>query len=54
MRSLPRYIASSDFDDLIELALANGDKEWFLDLVQRKKELEKAEAEVRRDLGFED
>ncbi|WP_168735605.1 hypothetical protein [Cohnella fermenti] len=45
MQPLPRYIASSDFDDLMELALADGDKEWFLDLVQRKKE--------RRDHGFE-
>lgn len=40
MQPLPRYITSSDFDDLIELASAKGDKEWFLDLVQRNKELE--------------
>lgn len=52
MQPLPIYMALSDFDDLIELALANGDKEWFLELVRRRKELEEVETKVRRDLGF--
>ncbi|WP_164779513.1 hypothetical protein [Paenibacillus kobensis] len=54
MQPLPRHIRSFDYDELIELALAIRDKEWFLDLTYRKKELKAAEEEVRRDFGFVD
>jgi hypothetical protein len=54
MQPLPRHIKSCDYDELIELALAIKDKEWFLDLTHRKKKLEAAEEEVRRDFGFVD
>ncbi|MNG19102.1 hypothetical protein D3C84_1032260 [compost metagenome] len=54
MIPLPRHIKSCDYDELIELALAIKDKEWFLELAQRKKELEAVEKEVRRDFGFID
>jgi len=54
MKPLPRHIRSCDYDELIEQALAIMDKEWFLDLTRRKKELEAAEEEVRRDFGFID
>ncbi len=52
MKPQPRHIKSSDYDDLIEHALAMGDNEWFTDLINRKKKLEVAEEEVRRDFGF--
>jgi hypothetical protein len=47
MKPQPRHIKSSDYDDLIEHALAMGDEEWFTDLIFRKKKLEVAEEEVQ-------
>ncbi|EFM12533.1 hypothetical protein PaecuDRAFT_0044 [Paenibacillus curdlanolyticus YK9] len=54
MQTLTRHIKSCDYDELIELALAIKDKHWFLDLTQRKKELEAAEGEFRRDFAYVD
>lgn len=48
----PRTIASKDYGELIEHALAMKDKEWFEELVRKKKELQALEKEVRRDIGM--
>jgi hypothetical protein len=47
-------IVSKDYDALIEQALAMNDKEWFEELVGKKKELQAAEEEVRKDIGLID
>jgi len=47
-----RFIASGDYDVLIEQALIMKDKQWFEELVKKKQELRQLEEEVRNDLGF--
>ena len=48
-----RFIASGDYDALIEQALIMKDKQWFEELVKKKQELRQLEEEVRNDLRFE-
>jgi|GEM_PF-1393419 len=47
-----RFVASGDYDALIELALIMKDKQWFEELVKKKQKLRQLEEEVRNDLGF--
>lgn len=54
MNRLPRMIVSNDYDALIEQALAMKDKEWFEELLGKKKELQAEEEEVRKDIGLRD
>ncbi|WP_311080834.1 hypothetical protein [Paenibacillus polymyxa] len=51
---IPKQMHSSDYDLLIDQALAIADKEWFEELVKKKNELAALEKEVRRDFGFDD
>lgn len=54
MNKLPRIIALKDYDALIEQALVMNDKEWFNELVRKKKELQVLEEEVCKDIGLID
>ena len=47
-------MCSEDYDELIEMALAQKDKEWFEELVEKQKRLRKLEIEMRRELGVLD
>jgi hypothetical protein len=45
---------SEDYDDLIDLALAMKNKEWFEELLTKQKQLRELEIEMRRELGVLD
>lgn len=47
-------MCSEDYDELIDLALAQKDKEWFKELVKKQKRLRELEIQVRRELGVLD
>ncbi|MEY8747015.1 hypothetical protein AB9M62_48620 [Bacillales bacterium AN1005] len=47
----PNHMCSEDYNELIDMALAQWDKEWFVDLVQRQKQLRTMEIEIRHWLG---
>ncbi|NQF16094.1 IDEAL domain-containing protein [Brevibacillus sp. HB1.3] len=47
-------MCSEDYDELIDLALAKKDKEWFEELVKKQKRLREIEIEMRRELGVLD
>jgi len=47
-------MCSEDYDELIDLALAQKDKEWFEELVKKQKRLRELEIQVRRELGVLD
>lgn len=48
---LPRK-SSKDYDELMHQALEMDDKEWFQELAEEKNRLEKAEKEMRKQLGL--
>jgi len=50
----PNHMRSEDYNELIEMALAQKDKEWFEELVTRQKRLREMEIEARRLLGVMD
>lgn len=47
-------MCSEDYNELIDMALAMKDKEWFEELVKRQKRLRELEVEMRRLLGVID
>lgn len=47
---LPRK-SSKDYAELMHQALEMDDKEWFQELAEEKNRLEKAEKEMRKQLG---
>lgn len=47
---LPRK-SSKDYDELMHQALEMDDKKWFQELAEEKNRLEKAEKEMRKQLG---
>lgn len=48
---LPRQ-SSKDYEELMHQALEMDDKEWFQELAEEKNRLEKAEKEMRKQLGI--
>ncbi|WP_157696722.1 MULTISPECIES: IDEAL domain-containing protein [Brevibacillus] len=47
-------MCSEDYDEMIDMALAMKDKEWFEELVTKQKRLRELEIEMRRELGVLD
>jgi hypothetical protein len=47
-------MCSEDYDEMIDMALAMKDKEWFEELIKRQKRLREMEIEARRELGVLD
>ncbi|WP_281869512.1 IDEAL domain-containing protein [Brevibacillus parabrevis] len=47
-------MCSEDYDELIDMALAQKDKEWFEELVNKQKWLRELEIQARRELGVLD
>lgn len=50
----PMMKCSEDYDELIDMALAMKNKEWFEELVKKQKRLRELEIEMRRELGVLD
>ncbi|WP_289140969.1 IDEAL domain-containing protein [uncultured Brevibacillus sp.] len=50
----PMMMCSEDYDELIDMALAMKNKEWFEELVKKQKRLRELEIEMRRELGVLD
>ncbi|CAM3662064.1 IDEAL domain-containing protein [Brevibacillus invocatus] len=50
----PMMMCSEDYDELIDMALAMKNKEWFEELVKKQKRLREIEIEMRRELGVLD
>lgn len=44
-------MCSEDYDEMIDMALALKDKEWFEELVKKQKWLRELEIQARRELG---
>ena len=47
-------MCSEDYDEMIDMALAMKDKEWFEELVKKQRRLRELEIEMRRELGVLD
>ncbi|MGG0884062.1 IDEAL domain-containing protein [Brevibacillus parabrevis] len=47
-------MCSEDYDEMIDMALAMKDKEWFKELVKKQRRLRELEIEMRRELGVLD
>ncbi|UED67824.1 IDEAL domain-containing protein [Brevibacillus sp. HD3.3A] len=47
-------MCSEDYDEMIDMALAMKDKEWFEELVKKQRRLREMEIEARRELGVLD
>ncbi|MFI8711685.1 IDEAL domain-containing protein [Brevibacillus brevis] len=47
-------MCSEDYDEMIDMALAMNNKEWFEELVKKQKRLRELEIEMRGELGVLD
>ncbi|GIO32248.1 hypothetical protein J2TS6_33890 [Paenibacillus albilobatus] len=47
-------MCSENYDEMIDMALAMKDKDWFEELVKKQKRLRELEIEMRRELGVLD